>query len=107
MALFYDTFNMDMPPWSAYNSYRCYLDNCYLCYDSIKEEHKTNHVCGWATDYNENQQQEGVYQGPKCQVVENDEGWLVCEITGQVLDSQSKYLPNPMPQDYKCDEEDL
>ena len=36
----------------------------------------------------------------------NDEGWLVCEMTGQVLDSQCKYLPNPMPQVYKCDEEE-
>ena len=33
-------------------------------------------------------------------------GWLVCEMTGQVLDSQAKYLPNPTPQDYKCDEEE-
>ena len=98
MALFYDTFKVEMPPWSAHNSYRCYLDNCYLCYDSVKEvyvciKHKTNHVCGWATDdnnYNEqNQLQEGAYQGPKCPV-----------------DSQCKYLPNPMPQDYKCDEEE-
>ena len=109
MALLYDTFKVEMPPWSAYNSYRCYLDNCDLCYDSVKGvyvcvKHKTNHVCGWATDnYNE---QEGAYQGPKCPVVENEEGWLVCEMTGQVLDSQAKYLPNPTPQDYKCDEEE-
>ena len=98
MALLYDTFKVEMPPWSVYNSYQCYLDNCYLCYDSVKEvyvcvKHKTNHVCGWATD---NYEQEGAYQGPKCPVVENDEGWLVCEMTGQVLDSQCKYLPNPM-----------
>ena len=108
MALLYDTFKVEMPPWSVYNSYQCYLDNCYLCYDSVKEvyvcvKHKTNHVCGWATD---NYEQEGAYQGPKCPVVENDEGWLVCEMTGQVLDSQCKYLPNPMPQEYKCDEEE-
>ena len=114
MVLFYDTFKVEMPPWSLYNSYRCYLDNCYLCYDSVKEvyvcvKHKTNHVCSWATDdnnYNENQQQEGAYQGPKCPVVENEEGWLVCEMTGQVFNSQSKYLPYPTPQDYKYDEEE-
>ena len=101
-----------MPPWSAYNSYPCYLDNCYLCYDSVKEvcvcvKHKTNHNCGWAEDERDNQDSAaGVYQGPKCPVVENEEGWLVCEMTGQVLDSQPKYLPNPVPQDYKCDEEE-
>ena len=53
-----------MPPRSAYNSYRCSLDNCYLCYDSVKEvylyvKHKSNHVCGWATD--DNNEQEGAY----------------------------------------------
>ena len=70
-------------------------------------KHKTNHVCGWAEDERDNQDSAaGVYQGPKCTVVENEEGWLVCEMTGQVLDSQPKYLPNPMPQDYKCDEEE-
>ena len=109
MALLYDTFKVEMPPWSAYNSYRCYLDNCYLCYDSVKGvyvcvKHKTNHVCGWANDYNN--EQEGAYQGPKCPVVENEEGLLVCEMTGQVQDSQAKYLPNPTSQDYKCDEEE-
>ena len=95
-----------MPPWTAYNSYRCYLNNCYLCYDSVKEvyvclKHKTNHVCGWAE-----QDEEGAYQGPKCPTVENEDGWLVCEMTGQVLDSQAKYLPNPSPQEYKCDDEE-
>ena len=73
-------------------------------------KHKTNHVCGWATDESQQQQHNqdsaAVYQGPKCPVVENEEGWLVCEMTGQVLDSQPKYLPNPVPQDYKCDEEE-
>ena len=59
-------------------------------------------VAGLQTTMN----REGAYQGPKCPVVENDEGWLVCEMTGQVLDSQCKYLPNPMPQEYKCDEEE-
>ena len=104
--LFYDTFKVEMPPWTAYNSYRCYLNNCYLCYDSVKEvyvclKHKTNHVCGWAE-----QDEEGAYQGPKCPTVENEDGWLVCEMTGQVLDSQAKYLPNPSPKEYKCDEEE-
>ena len=27
-------------------------------------------------------------------------------MTGKVLDSQAKYLPNPTPQEYKCDEEE-
>ena len=37
------------------------------------------------------------YKGPKCPVVENDEGWLMCEMTGSVLDSQPRYVSSTLP----------
>ena len=110
MALLYDSYKVEMPPWSAYNSYRCYLENCYLCYDSVKEvyvcvKHKTNHVCGWANDTNE--QQEGAYQGPKCPVVENG-GRLAClrDDRGRCWTRSVNICLIPHLQEYKCDEEE-
>ena len=88
-----------MEPWAVYNSYRCYDQKCQLYYDNERDvyvcpKHKANHVCGWSDcavmpcNHHNSSNKIECYKGPKCPVVENEEGWLVCEMTGSVLDSQ-------------------
>ena len=90
--------------WAMYNSYICYDQHCQLQYlDMYKcrcAKHELNHVCGWSdcvtgecpncitnvTNEGNTNVTPKCYKGPKCPVVENDEGWLVCEMTGSVLD---------------------
>ena len=94
-----------MDPWTMYNSYICYDQNCQLLYSNgiyLCPKHVLNHVCGWsdcATDKCNHQTRSSnerssdkCYKGPKCPVVENEEGWLVCEMTGSVLDEQPQYV---------------
>ena len=93
--------------WAIYNSYICYDQHCQLQYlDMYKyrcAKHLLNHVCGWSDcvtgECPKCYKGEGpkCYKGPKCPVVENDEGWLVCEMTGSVLDSQPPYVSSLLP----------
>ena len=100
--------------WYMYNSYICYDQHCQLQYiDMCKykcAKHELNHICGWSDCVTGDcskclNQNNKCYNGPKCPVVENDEGWLVCEMTGSVLDSQPQYVSNVVPSHIQQEEE--
>ena len=104
-----------MDNWALYNSYICYDQNCQLQYlDMYKyrcAKHLLNHVCGWSDcvtgECPKCPYGPKCYKGPKCPVVENEEGWLVCEMTGSVLDDQPRYdsMMTENPQESHDDEE--